>query len=138
MDNTLSSNCALSGSVSCGEGITSPTATTSATTPTTTALNSTTTTSSTNITTSSISSTTTTTATTTKPTAVSTLCKELINASKECGFDPAILLHLAVNGSGSGIHMIRVEDNVDEEHCEGFLEHLEEFCGIGNLFLMNS
>merc|ERR1719186_2058434 len=120
MDNRLSSNCAISGSVSCGGGITSPTATTVEITKTTTTTTATTTTT----TNSSYISTTTTTA------VVSTLCRELINASKECGFDPAILLHLAAKGSGSGIHMIRVEDNVDEEHCEGFLEHLEEFCGI--------
>merc|ERR1719186_2221073 len=116
MDNTLSSNCAISGSVSCGEDTTTTTTTvTTSSIPTT-------------ITPSYNSTTTTTTGTTTA--VVSTLCRELINASKECGFDPAILLHLAANGSGSGIHMIRVEDNVDEEHCEGFLEHLEEFCGI--------
>merc|ERR1719186_479184 len=72
MDNTLSSNCAISGSVSCGEGITNTTIT--ATTPTTTVTTSTATTTPTTITTSSNSTTTT---TTTTPTAVSALCKEL-------------------------------------------------------------
>merc|ERR1719186_2306352 len=50
MDNRLSTNCAISGSVSCGEGISTPTETTveitkTTTTPTTTLTNSTTTTS---------------------------------------------------------------------------------------------
>merc|ERR1719186_595204 len=68
MDNSLSSNCAISGSVSCGESITSPTATTEEITKTTTTIIATTptTTNSTTTTTNSsyISTTTTTTGTT--------------------------------------------------------------------------